>query len=143
MNVDTDTIEYLYCPVWPDKVNEAIEKGIALQDESSLMLVNRDTYAVGFIKMTGGIRLNGVTDFEFEGRSIAAPSFDKFHTGAALKIKVASLKQDILAESEDDYSSTFYPEDMKCFEYRGDVLPSMIDGFVEYNLNSSDVPMAP
>jgi hypothetical protein len=143
MNTQIDTIEYLYCPIWPDKVHEAIEKGITLEDESGVMLVNRDVYAVGFIKMTGGIRLNGVTNFEIDGKSITAPAFDKFHTGAAVKVKVSELQQDMLAESDEDYSSDFYPSDMKCFEYRGDVSPEMIDGFVEYNLNSSDIPMAP
>ena len=143
MNVDTETIEYLYCPVWPDKVDEAIQKGLTLQDHSTVTLVNRDTYAVGFIKMTGGIRLNGVTDFEFDGKSITAPSFDKFHTGAALKIRVSELDSNLLNPSQDDYSSGFYPPDIECFEYAGEVLPSMIDGFVEYSLNSTDVPMAP
>ena len=143
MNTEVDTIEYLYCPIWPDKVHEAIEKGLILEEETSLMLVNRDTYAVGFIKMTGGIRLNGVTNFEIDGKSITAPAFDKFHTGAAIKVKVSELQQDMLAESAEDYSSGFYPEDIKCFEYKGNLSPSMIDGFVEYNLNSSDIPMAP
>jgi len=46
------TLEYLYAPVWPDNAHHVIEQGLHNDDETGFMLVNRDTYAVGFINLT-------------------------------------------------------------------------------------------
>lgn len=138
-----ETVEYLYVPVWPDKVADVLDKGLDNQDETGFMLVNRDVYAVGFINLTGGVRLNGVTDFEFEGKTIAAPAFDKFHTGVAVKIRVADLDETRLTPSDDDYSSPIYPHDMRCYTYFGSIPASAIIGHVEYKLSSPEIPMRP
>lgn len=138
-----DTLEYLYAPVWPDKAEEALKNGLHSNDEVGFMLVNRDTYAIGFINITGGIRLNGVTEFEFDGKSITAPSFDHFNTGVALKIRVSDLDQTLLTDSKEDFSSDFYPYGMRCFTYFGSVPASAIAGHVEYKLSSPDIPMKP
>lgn len=138
-----DTLEYLYIPAWPDKVAEILEQGFIAASDSSFMLVNRDVYAIGFINMTGGIRLNGVTDFEFEGKSITAPAFDKFNTGVAIKIRAADLDASLLNPSDEDFSSSFYPEAMRCFTYTGSIPVSAIVGHIEHKLNSPDIPMHP
>lgn len=138
-----ETLEYLYVPVWPDKVAEVLEQGLVNTDELGFMLVNRDTYAIGFINLTGGVRLNGVTDFEYEGKTIIAPAFDKFMTGIAVKIRVADLDETKLIISTEDYSSPIYPDDLQCFTYLGTIPPSAMLGHVEYKLNSPEIPMRP
>ena len=138
-----DTLEYLYSPVWPDKVQEVIEQGLVSEGQSGFMLVNRDTYAIGFINMTGGIRLNGVTEFEFDGKSITAPAFDKFNTGVAIKVRIADLDETLLTPSSEDFSSSFYPDDIRCFTYVGPIPVSAIVGHIEHKLNSPDIPMKP
>ena len=137
------TLEYLYAPVWPDNAQHVIEQGLHDDDETGFMLVNKDTYAVGFINLTGGIRLNGVTDFEIDGKTITAPAFDKFQTGIAMKIKVADLDLTRLTPSSEDFSAAFYPQDMECYTYFGHVPASAIVGHVEYKLDSPDIPMKP
>ena len=104
-----ETLEYLYAPVWPDKAEEALEQGLHSNDDVGFMLVNRDTYAIGFINLTGGVRLNGVTEFQFDGKTITAPAFDRFSTGVAVKIRVSDLDQTLLTDSKEDFSSDFYP----------------------------------
>jgi hypothetical protein len=138
-----DTLEYLYSPVWPDKVQDVLQQGLVSESESNFMLVNRDIYAIGFINMTGGIRLNGVTEFEFDGKSITAPAFDKFNTGVAVKIRVSDLDESLLTVSNEDFSSAFYPGDMRCFTYAGSIPVSAIVGHIEHRLNSPDIPMKP
>lgn len=138
-----ETLDYLYVPVWPDKVSEVLEQGLMNHDEIGFMLVNRDTYAVGFINLTGGVRLNGVTDFEFDGKTITAPAFDKFMTGIAVKVRVADLDETKLTISTEDYSSSIYPDDLLCFTYFGSIPTSAILGHVEYKLNSPEIPMRP
>lgn len=137
------TLEYLYSPVWPDKISHVLEEGLHSHDETGFMLVNKDTYAVGFINLTGGVRLNGVTEFVIDGKSITAPAFDKFATGVAVKVRVADLDLTKLTPSSEDFSASFYPQDMECFTYFGDIPWSAIVGHVEYRLNSDDIPMRP
>lgn len=137
------TLEYLYAPVWPDKALAVLDEGLHNEDETGFMLVNKDVYAVGFINLTGGIRLNGVTDFEFDGKKITAPAFDKFMTGVAVKVRVSDLDLTRLALSSEDFSAGFYPSDMECFTYFGSIPASAIVGHVEYKLNSPDIPMRP
>jgi hypothetical protein len=138
-----DTLEYLYVPTWPDKVAEVLEQGITSDSNVPIMLVNRDIYAIGFINMTGGVRLNGVTEFEFEGKSITAPAFDKFNTGVAIKVRIADLDSSLLDMSSEDFSSSFYPGDIKCFTYAGSIPLSAIVGHIEHKLSSADIPMKP
>lgn len=138
-----ETLEYLYVPVWPDKAAEVLEQGLISDDETGFMLVNQDTYAVGFINLTGGVRLNGVTEFEIDGKHITAPAFDKFMTGVAVKVRVSDLDLTRLTPSAEDFSADFYPQDLECFTYFGSIPVSAIAGHVEYKLNSPDIPMRP
>lgn len=138
-----ETLEYLYAPVWPDKTEEVLAQGLNSNDDVGFMLVNRDTYAIGFINITGGVRLNGVTEFVFDGKNITAPAFDKFVTGVAIKIRMSDLDSELLTECNEDFSSDFYPANMRCFTYAGSVSASSIVGHVEYKLSSPDIPMRP
>lgn len=137
------TLEYLYVPVWPDKAAEVLEQGLHNSDETAFMLVNRDIYAIGFMNLTNGVRLNGVTQFQIDGKNITAPAFDKFMTGVAVKVRVADLDLTRLTPSSEDFSASFYPEDMECFMYFDSIPVSAIVGHVEYKLNSPDIPMRP
>ena len=132
----------LYATIYPDELEEALATGIT-GDHSGVLLTNRDVYSAGFIKMIGGIRISGFTNMNVNGSEVAVPSYERFHNVVVVVIDRSKLNPMLLVESQDDYSSPFYPKDMKCWHYEGVIDPSMFSGHETLPLSSPSIPMEP
>jgi hypothetical protein len=138
-----DTVDCLFVMVWPDEIERVRSDGFPLDDSSSRILVNKPLYAAGLAKMIGGIRMNGFSEIEVEGRVMHAPSFDRFKKVNVVTIDVSKLDPGMLENSSKMFDSPFFPGDIQGYVYQLPIPPEAILGDEEVALDSPDVPMAP
>jgi len=117
MRRTTDMTEVLYHATWPTRRKDIVTGGL----RPGTYFANTPGYAAAFLAMRGG-EFVGLMEIDTPDGPAQVPNVVIHDHVEVFAVHVDALDPDLLHESN-DHAADFYPDDLRCWTYDGDVSP--------------------
>ena len=109
--------EVLYHATWPTRADTITREGLT----PGTYFANTPGYAAAFLAMRGG-EFVGIMTVDTPDGPVEVPNVIRHDEVVVFAVHIEALDVDRLDESH-DHAAAFYPDDLRCWEYRDAVSP--------------------